>query len=218
VLIHNRDGELEANLHPRTFGEEQRMALAAIDCVLDGSKACYASTQLTTGIRFYDLMRELGLRDPDLLKSELGEHGYEQRLWQPNVEEARAFAQRLREHLGGRWAVVTPAPFVAPGWSQPEYLAFWAAFIRTHACAVYFNKGWQYSRGCTYEYLVAHFSSVPTLDAEGQQLDLNDAIELIADATRSLQAEGLPPLGLSEHLAKLESLREEASTSATETS
>jgi hypothetical protein len=204
VRFHNHDGELAGNHRRRSFREEAEMALAAMDCVLHGDLGVYVSTQLTTGERLYALLRETGTRSADELKARLGEEGYDRRLWQPNLEAAAAFALRVRERLGGREAVVSPAPFSAPGWSQPEYLAFWDAFIRRRAQPVYFNPGWEYSRGCSYEYVVARDAEVPTFDAEGQPLEPPRAIDLLEAAIASLRADGLEPIGLTDHLAGLE--------------
>ena len=65
MYFHNRDGQLDSRHRPRSYGDESKMALSAIDCVLSGAKGIYVSTQLTTGQRLYRLMREAGVRDAD---------------------------------------------------------------------------------------------------------------------------------------------------------
>ena len=124
-------------------------------------------------------------------------------------QEANAFARELRERLPGRPLVVTPAPFLAPGWSQAEYLALWESLIRTRFRAVYFSRDWEYSTGCTFELAVARDAGLPTYDAAGRALDLDGAIGLISRSARDLEAEGFDVSGLRLNLKRLEAIREE---------
>lgn len=208
-MFYNPHGELDATPHQRTYREEAEMARLALDCVLNGEKAVYASSELTTGPRLYRLAREHGVRDVRALREVLGEMGWRGLLWDPNVEEANAFARELRERLPGRPLVVTPAPFLAPGWSQEEYLALWESLIRTRFRAVYFSQDWELSTGCTFELAVARDAGLPTYDAAGRALDLDEAIGLISRSARDLEAEGFDVSGLRLNLKRLEAIREE---------
>jgi len=206
VRFFNVQGELDGRIFSRSYGEEVRIALSAVDCVLDGERAIYGSSELTTGKSLYKLLRELRLRDVAELKQALGEEELARRLWNPNIEEANAFAGRLRQRLGGA-LVVTPAPFAAPGWSQPEYLAFWETLIRTRFGAVYFNQSWQYSNGCTFEFAVARDCGISTLDADGHEISLERGMATIGQAAAELEAEGFDVARLRENLRRLELLR-----------
>src|SRR5262245_40225127 len=116
---------------PRTFREEADAILSALDCLLLGDKAVYASSDLTTGLRFYRLLRESGARDPDDLRAKLGHEEYRRRLFEPNAAAAAEFAKSLRDRLGGKILVVSPAPLTVPEWTQDEYLEFFETLIRT---------------------------------------------------------------------------------------
>jgi hypothetical protein len=186
----NSAGELDSWPHSRTYGVEAGVACSMLDSVLNGRKAVYASSPLTTGRRARSLMREHGVVDTSTLRSRLGEAGYHDLLWNPNVAEAVAFAERIRAELGYE-LVITPAPFVAPDWSQDEYLALWERVIRTRVKLVFFNDAWQYSSGCVFEYAVAVDTGIPAFDAAGKAVVASDGRELAEGALRELEAEGL---------------------------
>jgi hypothetical protein len=204
---YNPHGELDAIPHSRTYREDAEMARLAIDCILNGEKAVYASSELTTGPRLFQLYREYGVRDMAALKLALGEEGWRKRLWEPNVAEANAFARDLRDQIPGRPITVTPAPFLAPGWSQGEYLAFWESLIRTRFWAVYFSDDWEYSNGCTLEFAVAWDEGLPTYDARRNLLDLSAGVLLIERAAGEIESEGFDALGLRVNIGHLEEIR-----------
>lgn len=167
------------------------IALSALDAILNGEKAIYASSELTTGRRLQAL-----------LKAKLGEDAFRRQVWDPNVAEANAFARELHHRLEGE-LVITPAPFVSPGWTQPEYLAFWETVIRTRCKAVYFSEDWEYSSGCAFELAVAADAGLPTFRADGQELSLEEGRARIAAAVAELEAEGLDVAPLKDVLARL---------------
>jgi hypothetical protein len=188
----------------RSYAEESDLAFSAIDCVLNDEKASYASTELTTGRRVHAVQRELGAMRSADLKTRLGAQGYATRVWNPNVGAAMAFARRLHHSLGGNQLVITPAPFTAPGWSQPEYLGFWETLIRTRINAVYFNDEWEYSNGCTFEFLVAVDAGLPTFDAHGTPIDLETAIARIETAVGVVRGDRLEYETLADNLRRLQ--------------
>lgn len=206
-MEHEYDLDTAGRTHVRTFHGEETIIFSAIDCVLNGEKAIYASSELTTGRRAYGLLDEHGVRSTHELRDKLGEDPHRSLVLGPNCEAAADFARRLRERFGGTEPVITPAPFEAPGWSQAEYLHFWETLIRTRAKAVYFNEAWQYSNGCTFEFAVAQEAGVPSFDAQGEPLELERGIEMVAAAVRELESRGVAPGRLAAHLSRLEELR-----------
>jgi hypothetical protein len=205
--FYNPHGELDPLPHSRTYREDAEMARLAIDSVLNGEKAVYASSELTTGPRLFQLFQEYGVRDIATLKVALGEEGWRMRLWNPNVAEANAFARELRDRLPGRPLTVTPAPFFAPGWNQEEYLAFWESLIRTRFREVHFSDDWEYSNGCTLEFAVAWDTGLPTFDACGNTLEPPKGMGLIERAIREIESEGFDASGLRLNFARLEEIR-----------
>lgn len=190
----------------RAYAEEVELAFSAIDCVLNGEKGIYASSELTTGRRVHSVLLEIGAYQSSELRRRLGNQEYTTRIWNPNVAAAMEFARRLHHSLGGNQLVISPAPFMAPGWNQQEYLAFWEALLRSRVKAVYFNDGWEYSNGCTFEFMVAADEGLPTFDAAGMPLGLATAIVQVGAAVDVLQRDGLDSDVLARSLGHLREL------------
>jgi hypothetical protein len=190
----------------RSYDEEAALALSAMDCILNGEKAVYASSELTTGRRTQAVRREIGATKTEGLRQRLGEEVYAARIWNPNVHEAMAFARRLHHSLGGNQIVVTPAPFSAPGWNQKEYLRFWKLLLTTRIKAVYFNVDWEYSDGCTFEFVVAVEAALPIYDAASNALSAAAAIERIESAIVDLERDGLDTATLVKNVNDLKNL------------
>jgi len=193
---------------PRSWREEAEMLLSLLDCVILNREAVYASSEFTTGTRFYDLCRKYNVKTAEDLKRRLADE-YLNRLLTPNKDEGIRFARKLRGL--GNSTVLTPNPFHADplnqrrNWSQSEYLDFWKLVISKKCHAVYFNDGWQFSNGCTFEYLAGLTAGVQLFDYCGEPLKLGVAIEMIATAIEGLEKDGFSVPRLREVLAGLSS-------------
>ena len=95
----------------------------------------------------------------------------------------------------------------APGWTQPEYLAFWETLLRTRIASVFFNENWQYSSGCVFEFAVALDDGLPTFDAHGTPLGLATGIALIEHAVDEMAADGIALNSLPTNLTRLRELQ-----------
>jgi hypothetical protein len=183
--------------------EEVDLAFSAIDCVLRRERAIYASTELTTGLRLYEALREKGVRTAAELRANMGHPWFTANVWDPNVANALEFAEAIRQEQNERTLVISPAPFSAPGWTQPEYLAFWETLLQTRIKGAWFNRNWQFSNGCTFEYAVAQDALVPTFDNQGRPLNLDTAVRLITEAMASLEVDRFDTAGLRENLDRV---------------
>lgn len=200
-------GEAATNLlnstRTRSWREEADILFSMIDCLVLDREAVYASSEFTTGWRFYELCRRYGVRSGSELKKKLGDK-YKTELLIPNKEEGIRFARSLREK--GQPIVLTPNPFIAPGWSQPEYLGFWEEVISKKCRSVCFNQKWEYSNGCTFEYLVGVKAGKELFDHEGKSLGLGRAKRMIGQVIEDLQKEGFQLPGLNKVYAELVTL------------
>jgi hypothetical protein len=187
----------------RTYREEVDMAFSMLDSILNREKAIYASAELTTGRRLYNALREFHVKTAADLKQVKGKDWYTTNIWDANVKSAQDFAARVREKVGGKTLVITPAPFSAPGWAQPEYLAFWEQLLRTRISSTWFKSDWQYSNGCTFEFAVSADAGLPTFDHEGNPLSVRQAAGMIDAAIRDLDSSALDTTKLRENLARL---------------
>jgi len=206
----------------RLYREEVEVSFSAMDCVLNREKAIYASAELTTGRRLYDALREFHVKTAADLKQLKGKDWYTTNIWDANakagqdfaadvreklaVKAAEDFAAGIREKLAGKTLVITPAPFSAPGWTQPEYLAFWEQLLRTRISGSWFKSDWQYSNGCTFEFAVSIDAGLPTFDHQGNALDVRQGAHLIDFAIRDLESSGLDVTKLRENLARLQTV------------
>jgi len=194
----------------RHYREEVEMAFSAIDCVLCGERAIYGSTELTTGRRLYDVLREFGLPTAAALKEKQGRDAFTTRVWNPNCSAALRFAEEIRRSCQSRTLVITPAPFTAPGWTQPEYLAFWETLLRTRIQQVWLNRNWQFSNGCTFEFAVAVDAGLPTADHDGHALSVDRAIDLMTGAIATLKSENFDTSSLEVNLERITNRRKTA--------
>lgn len=191
----------------RHYREEVDMALSAVDCVLCREPAIYASTELTTGQRLYEVLHQTGTRTVAELREKMGREWFTSNVWEPNVAAALQFADDVRRAHEHRTPVITPAPFAAPGWTQPEYLAFWETLLRTRIKGAWFNRNWQFSNGCTFEFAVALDAGLSTWESDGRTLRVETAIELISEAIRVLDADGFDTSSLEQNLQRVSASR-----------
>ena len=198
----------------RLYIHEVAMSFSAMDCVLCREPAIYASTELTTGLRLYDVLRETGCRTAAEVREKMGKEWYTSTIWDVNVAAAMAFADVVRSAHDGRRQVITPAPFTAPEWTQPEYLGFWETLLRDprRVNGVWFNRNWQFSNGCTFEFAVALDAGLPTWDHEGRPLDSDAAIDMIAEAVETLERDGFDTRSLRDNQARLVATRQNRRT------
>ena len=190
--------------------DEIKMAMSAFDCMLPDDAGIYCSSDITTGKRFYyQVLKEYDCRSDEELRAKLGDEGFKQvhtELIQANVARGVEFAEKLRER--GAINVVTPGPFFAKGFDQQHYLFLWEWFIIKKVYEVRFNYDWEYSNGCTLEYAIAARKGIPRLDHEGNSLPLDEAIERIELAVKTLSKERFVIRKLEHTLGLLKLIRE----------
>lgn len=191
----------------RQHQEEIDMVFSGIDCVLNDERAIYCSSELTTGARLYEALRENKLKTAAELKEKLGKAWFGTHIFDANVKLGKEFAQCVRNRLTDKTIVITPGPFTAPTWSQPEYLFFWEMLLRTRINSGCFNRNWQFSNGCTFEFAVALDAGLPTIDHDGEPLPLEDGIQLMESAIHQLETEGFDTSTIRENLGRLHAIK-----------
>lgn len=168
---------------------EAKYLLGVLGCVSAERRAIYVSTPLTTGKRRAEWSTELSAgRD-------LSEAEYARVLRAEVVEPNRDIAVRFVEQLRRQTTrlVIDPSALPdIPGWTQPDYRAFWAGVIETLAETVVFLDGWQFSHGCAYEYLVAVRTGLETLTQRMTPLRLPAAMAQLREAVEDLKDRQMP--------------------------
>jgi hypothetical protein len=157
----------------------------AMECVLNGENAIYCSSELTSGLRASHELRKYEVKSSEELKKKLGDDWFYQNIFAPNAKLTNEFADSVRQEEGGKTLVITPAPLKVSGWKQPEYNGFWTELLHSKRIeSVRFNEDWQYSNGCTTEFVEAHAAEVHTLDVKREIITRDAAIELITAAIK----------------------------------
>jgi len=176
----------------------------AMECVLNGESAIYCSSELTSGLRVSHELRKYEVKSSEELKKKLGSAWFYQNIFDPNAKLANEFAERVRQKEGGKTLVITPAPLRVEvwQWKQPEYNGFWTELLHSKRIeSVRFNEHWQYSNGCTTEFVEAQAAEVHTLDVNREIITLDAAIELMRAAIKEF--EDLDTTLLEENLKRL---------------
>lgn len=187
---------------------------SAMDCVLNGEDkdAVYCSTELSSGFRLYEAMREHKVHTSAELRQQ---HAVTYKnVISKNKEAAKTFAATVRADIQScSTVVVNPAPLDldVEGWQQPEYYAFWDEFIRRRVKQVRFNERWEFSSGCTYEFAVALDEGIVTCDSKGNSLEPDSGIAAIEAAIWKLDADKFHEASkkLQKHLNYCIDIREE---------
>lgn len=166
------------NISPINLKSDEFVALDAelFETVIEGRNATYISVPITTGKRFMEWWRNRG-RQLEAASPELYDEEHYRAVIQPNLDAARKYISRIRSETSG--IVIEPTPFKKPEWNQRKFRMFWAQVIQRFVSVVIFLEGWEYSSGCSYEYLIAYRYGIKTLDEKMQPLPLTRAIAMI---------------------------------------
>jgi hypothetical protein len=166
------------------LGDLGETMLTIFECTgIARNTATYISTPITTG--------ELLLLWHEENGSPLSHEELRAQVIQRNLATVEPLIERVR-------AAESPAPVVepvsmidVPGWGQPEYHAFWCAFIERYANRVVFNEGWHLSNGCVAEFATAALAEYELLDHNLEPLPIEKAIALIESGLERLESAGL---------------------------
>ncbi len=143
--------------------------LNILGSVIPGQSAAYVSAPITSGRRFADWLKTRNL-EGDLSHPETYQD-FQREVLEPNCEHARAIIGKLRKKFPR--ALIDPTALKdIDGWTQDDYRYLWAKVIEQYAETVVFVDGWQYSNGCSYEFLTAS-----RLGEEKQRLVLKENLE-----------------------------------------
>lgn len=152
-----------------------------LDTVLTGRTGVYASSPITSGRRLLNLRSTRGISK---------EEDIDEAVIRPNLEAGLTFASQIRKRFGNRVIDPTRLPFLKE-WSQDHYYALWSEVVQTRTEFAVFNEDWEYSSGCTYEYVVAAISGVETLDSLMHSLPVDEAVRRIKAAISAMDNVGI---------------------------
>ncbi|HKB67181.1 MAG TPA: hypothetical protein VKC61_15105 [Pyrinomonadaceae bacterium] len=160
--------------------------------VVVGRSAVYVSAPITSGKR---LARWVGSRNVEFDPSHPDNYAdFQREVLEPNCEHAQNIIGDLRKRFPN--VLIDPTALKdIDGWTQDDYRYLWAKVIEQYATTVVFIDGWQYSNGCSYEFLVSYQSASDhcplVLDENLTPLTLEKGLILIRVASNELKEAGL---------------------------
>lgn len=175
-----------------THEDEVNALLNMLGCVIVERSAVYVSAPITSGRRLAQWLTTRNVEfDPSHTESAAE---FQREVLEPNCKHARDIISNLRKQFPN--VVIDPTALKdIDGWTQDDYRYLWAKVIEQYATTVVFIDGWQYSNGCSYEFLVAYQSSndhCPLVLSENlKPLTLEQGLTLIRAAISELKEAGL---------------------------
>jgi len=168
----NREAEVEA-------------IVSILDSVIEGRSAYYLSTPMTTGKSSVEPRHTAAMDKsiPEPLRGHRRETTYR------NHAYVRRLVHRLRRSLAS--PVINPMAIAdLPGWTQSDYRVFSAQVIERYVHTVIFVDDWQYSLGCSYEFLVARQTGAKTVTHSLEEVSVAEGIRSIRGAINELKRMG----------------------------
>lgn len=197
-----------AEFRNRKAIDEIKMVMTVFDCVLPDNSAVYCSSDVTTGKQLYNIFRKYDVCSDKDLREKLGESRYEEirsDLIQRNIKRGNEFTENIRQRGGVN--LINPGPFMGSNFEQEHYYYLWEWVIIRKVYEAQFNKGWEYSTGCTLEYAIATKKGIPRLDHLGNILDLQQAIDKVEKAVADLRASRIQAKGLERNLGLMKEIQ-----------
>jgi hypothetical protein len=196
---------------PATTHEREVEALLNIlNSVIVGRSAVYVSAPITSGRR---LAQWIGSRNIEFDPSHPENYAeFQREVLEPNCAHAQDIISKLRKEFST--VVIDPTALKdIDGWTQDDYRYLWARVIKRYATTVVFIDGWQYSNGCSYEFLVSYQSAEDhcplVLNENLKPLTIDQGLTLIRTAITELKEAGLS-------IEFLERVEEQLATTALE--
>ena len=167
--------------------------------VVEDKSATYVSVPITSGRRFLGWFKTRGVH-LDQNSKEYREELLESVI-RPNCEAVASRVAELRK--GTKSVVINPAAFERPDWNQDDYRYFWGYIIERFVSKVIFLNEWQFSSGCSYEFLKCIRSGIAAFADDETKLDHETGCKLIKAAIAEVRAAGAPTLFLERILNEL---------------
>jgi hypothetical protein len=158
--------------------------VSVLDSIIEGRSAYYISTPMTTGKGSVEpCAAAVDTFVPESLPEHRGNTTYR------NHAYVSELVHRFRRSLAS--PVINPMAITdLPGWTQSDYRVLSAHIIERYAHTVIFVNDWQYSLGCSYEFLVARQTGAKTVTRNMAEISVAEGIRLIRGAVNELKQTG----------------------------
>jgi hypothetical protein len=177
---------MEQDFPPQSDRKNEIEAIASIfNSVMEGRSAYYVSTPMTTGKGLVEPQVAAAIDTP--IPGSLREH--QKNMIHCNHTYVRKLVHELRGSLAS--PVINPTAITGlPGWTQSDYRVLSEHVIEHHVHTVIFVDGWQYSLGCSYEFLAAQRTGAKTVTHKLKGISITEGIRLICEAVNELEKTG----------------------------
>lgn len=145
----------------------------ALSCVVGIYDSTYISVPVTTGSYFIEWYKQSGNK----LQGQFYKDALREYVITKNIDDAKFLIESVKNNYSG--IVIEPTSLEMPDWSQEEFHAFWGTVIEKYARRTIFKNGWNFSKGCCYEFLVTVKKNIPAINETGKEISLSQAINLI---------------------------------------
>lgn len=190
-------------------GTDPKEVTEQILSAVPARSATYISGEITTGLKFYQLLRTLGIEDVTNLstaeEARLRESLSD--LLKKNVSRMKTFAEQLHS-VEPSARLINPGEIAVSDWSQEDYLTLWSRVIRWGVRRIYFLDGWEYSNGAAMEYCLGAELGLELLDEHTKVLYADEGLRLLRQAVEHLRRMGFDAPKLEECTRKLIQIRE----------
>jgi hypothetical protein len=150
--------------------------------VIPNRDAVYVSTPITSGLRFVSWFDSNGGN----IKRQFGresieyEREHKKHVIIPNVEEGKKIVDRTRKNSNS--FVIDPTQLEHTGWSQEEYRYLWGRVVELYVREIIMVNGWEYSSGCSYEFLTAVGNNIPVLNENNEPISIKQGFDCLGTA------------------------------------
>lgn len=187
-------------MKPHKSAHEVESVAYLLKSITGGWNTIYVSVPITTGPRFLDWFCHTGTFFDSTSDEYRKKHLQDVVL--PNCDDARKRITQLRRSNKNS-IIIDPTYFSRYGWTQEEYHYFWGKIIECCVNKVIFLDGWQYSAGCSYEFLTAVRNGIVTINESGSPLSRESGSDLVMKAIRELKQMALPTVYLERVIREL---------------
>ena len=182
--------------HPGPAPETVNAMLSSMRTVVAKRAAIYVSTPITTGRRLVSAVAE---RSPDEVSQE------DRRLvTQDNIRAAIDVVNQVRSSFPHRPVIDPTALEDRPDWQQHHYHSFWLAVIDEFVGTLVMCEGWEFSTGCSYEYVRGLHHQLPIYNSDLELISIGDGTALLRQALRECRAHDLDVTALEQALSASE--------------
>ena len=167
------------NLNKTKIYSQINKVAAQLECIIDGPIANYVSIPISSGKRFVTWYKKTG---KDLLQ--LGDDIYRTELYncviKQNTSAAITKIRAIRDKIDG--VLIDPTKLEFLEWEQDEYRYYWGKVIEKYVKRAIFFDGWEFSNGCSFEFLKAMQLNLECVNENLVKIDLKSALKMLNES------------------------------------